>query len=649
MLKPPLPQNESSRLNSLRCLGILDTPPEERYDRITRLAKTIFNTPIVLVSIVDENRQWFKSCQGLSASETPRDISFCGHAILKKEIFIVEDASSDPRFADNPLVSEEPRIRFYAGAPLASPDGKLMGTLCIIDRKPRKLSARKKIILRDLADLVENELAAISLSEAMVQLKDRQRELLDYFEHANISLHWVDANGIVIWANKTEMDLLGYSKEEYIGQPIAKFHADPPVINDILARLGRGETLSNYEARMRAKDGSIIIVSINSSVYRDHGAFLHTRCFTTDKTIQWNNELIQERFNSIIEGSDDAIMSKDINGVINSWNRSAEAIFGYTANEVIGKKMLMLIPKNRIQEETHILKQILKGLRIEHLETVLLAKNGQLIQVSQTIFPIRDRQGVIVGSSKIVRDITAKKLAEEKMLALVRAKSEFFSIISHELRTPLTIINECVSIIKDDRLGLLSKNQKKFSNLATKNVARLMHLIHDLLDFQKLEGKAMTYHIQAVFFQEMIKEALSGLSIKAKKAGVHLVLDVSDPKLVIHTDRDRVLQVICNLLDNAIKYSSPGMEVHLRTIASIHSVRLEIIDEAGGIKEKDLPKLFQSFSQVNPSVKTAMGGYGMGLAISRNIITQLGGSIDVNSEFGKGSTFHFTLPRNTDE
>jgi diguanylate cyclase (GGDEF)-like protein len=163
--KPDTPLDEETRLKTLRSLNILDTPAEERFDRLTRLAKRMFNVPIALVSLVDENRQWFKSCLGLEASETPRDISFCGHAILNNEIFIVSDATKDDRFADNPLVLGEPLIRFYAGCPLRYIDGSRLGTLCVIDLIPRTLSLDDLEAFKDLAELVERELAAVELAK----------------------------------------------------------------------------------------------------------------------------------------------------------------------------------------------------------------------------------------------------------------------------------------------------------------------------------------------------------------------------------------------------------------------------------------------------------------------------------------------------
>lgn len=164
MQKPAIPSDEHTRIDTLRALNILDTSPEERFDRLTRLARRLFGVPIALVSLVDTNRQWFKSAAGLACSETPREVSFCGHAILQDDIFLIPDALRDERFHDNPLVTGDPGVRFYAGCPLTVPNGSKLGTLCLIDQKPREFDQDDMALLRDLARMAEQELAAVQLA-----------------------------------------------------------------------------------------------------------------------------------------------------------------------------------------------------------------------------------------------------------------------------------------------------------------------------------------------------------------------------------------------------------------------------------------------------------------------------------------------------
>src|SRR6202453_1820064 len=175
----PLPSNEEQRLIALRALQVLDTPPEERFERITRLAQQFFGVPIATVSLIDAHRQWFKSRQGIDGAETPRDYSFCAHAILGDGTMVVPDARQDTRFHDNPLVTGDPDIRFYAGHPLHAVNGSALGTLCIIDRKPRELDAVQLQMLRDFAAIVENELNMIPLHEALDRLTRSQRLLAE--------------------------------------------------------------------------------------------------------------------------------------------------------------------------------------------------------------------------------------------------------------------------------------------------------------------------------------------------------------------------------------------------------------------------------------------------------------------------------------
>lgn len=176
MIQPPLPADEESRVTALHALGVLDTPPEERFDRLTRVARILFNMPIALVNLVDSDRLWVKSGQGLEVTEIPREISFCGHAILSEEIMVVPDAAEDPRFHDNPLVTGEPYVRFYVGRPLKVAGHRKVGTLCLMDSKPREFSAQDMSLLEDLARMAEQELTAVSMAttDSLTGLSNRQ-------------------------------------------------------------------------------------------------------------------------------------------------------------------------------------------------------------------------------------------------------------------------------------------------------------------------------------------------------------------------------------------------------------------------------------------------------------------------------------------
>ncbi len=256
------------------------------------------------------------------------------------------------------------------------------------------------------------EAAEIRRRTVEENLQRSQRELSDFFENSALALHWVGPDGKVLRVNDTELKMLGYTREEYVGRNISDFHADLPVIEDILQRLTRGETLSDYPARLRCKDGSIRDVLIHSNVYQDEGKFIHTRCFTRDVSDLKQAEAARAQLAAIVDSSEDAIVSKNLDGIVRSWNAGAERIFGYAAVEMIGESIMRLIPPDRQSEENEILRSLRAGERMEHFETVRVTKDGRLIDVSLTTSPVRDVGGTVIGASKIVRDITQQKQEE---------------------------------------------------------------------------------------------------------------------------------------------------------------------------------------------------------------------------------------------
>jgi diguanylate cyclase (GGDEF)-like protein len=268
--KPDIPQDEPDRVETLRSLSILDTPPEERFDRLTRMAKRLFGVPIALVSLVDENRQWFKSCIGLGVSETSRDISFCGHAILGNGLFIIPNAIEDERFADNPLVVNDPYIRFYAGCPLRAPDGRKLGTLCIIDRKPRSLGEGDLEALVDLASMVEHEFSAIQLA-TMDELTDisnrrgfmllaRHSLRLCAREKIPASLVFMDLNNF-----KPVNDTFGHAEGDRVLAVFADQLKSTFRDSDILARLG-GDEFAVFLGNSSKEEAEHIIARLGQSL-----------------------------------------------------------------------------------------------------------------------------------------------------------------------------------------------------------------------------------------------------------------------------------------------------------------------------------------------------------------------------------------------
>jgi PAS domain S-box-containing protein len=264
--------------------------------------------------------------------------------------------------------------------------------------------------------------AAIVLQRRHTEARIRrsEQELADFFDNATVGLHWAGPDGTILRANRAELAMLGYSADEYIGHCIAEFHVDGSTIDGILGRLRSGETVRACEARMRCRDGSIKHVLIDSSVLWDNGRFVHTRCFTRDITEQKRAEDARLRLATIVESSEDAIIGKDLQGTITSWNRGAEILYGYTAEEIVGRPISVLIPPDHQDDFPHIMERLRRGERIDHYETVRICKDGRRVDVALSISPIRTADGTIQGASKIARDITPRKRAA----AAVRRQTE---------------------------------------------------------------------------------------------------------------------------------------------------------------------------------------------------------------------------------
>jgi PAS domain S-box-containing protein len=259
------------------------------------------------------------------------------------------------------------------------------------------------------------------LKRTQQALEHREQELSDFFENAGIPIHSVGPDGTILRANQAELDLLGYRREEYVGRSIVDFHADRPVIEDMLRRLTAGEVLHDYPARLRCRDGSIKDVLIDSSVYFHNDEFIHTRCFTRDVTDQQVSEQATQRLAAIVASSADAIIGKTIEGVVTSWNAAAERMFGYSTEEMVGSSIFRLIPEDLHQGERDLLEQIRRGEPAGLTEVERIRKDGQRLYVSVAVSPIRDMRGQVIGAASIKRDVTERRQAQEA-LALSRER-----------------------------------------------------------------------------------------------------------------------------------------------------------------------------------------------------------------------------------
>ncbi|MFA5592003.1 MAG: PAS domain S-box protein [Micavibrio sp.] len=357
---------------------------------------------------------------------------------------------------------------------------------------------------------------------------------------------------------------------------------------------------------------------------------------------------------AIIESSNDVIISKDLDGVITSWNPAAERVFGYKADEVTGKHISLLIPADRLDEETEIITRIKTGRRVEHFETVRMTKNGDLINISLTISPIHDSKGVLIGASKIARDITEKKRTEamlekaaKDVEAAQQAKANFLANISHEVRTPLNVIAGLVNILQ----GRLVEDAKVREILNTLKISteHLSALINDLLDISKIEDEGFSLEAAPFRLSDIIDDIAKIQKIEAERKSI--TLEVCTKGISTNDfagDLVRIRQIMMNLVGNALKFTQEGfVRITVETGAVGNdgkaTATIHVVDSGIGIDAAQIDKIFMRFVQADESITRRYGGTGLGLAISKQLAGKMGGTITVKSIPGEGSHFTVTL------
>ena len=361
------------------------------------------------------------------------------------------------------------------------------------------------------------------------------------------------------------------------------------------------------------------------------------------------DEAIQ-RLAAIVESSEDAIVSKDLNGTIMSWNRGAERIFGYRADEAVGKPITILIPSDRRDEEREILRRIRQGEKVDHYETVRQCKNGSLIDVSLTISPLKDKEGLIIGASKIARNITERKKTERELEhakeiaeAASRAKDTFLAVLSHELRTPLTPVLMTAAVRERD--PDLTETIRAEMAMIRRNVELETKLIDDLLDLSRITSGKLTLQVEVLDLNTAVNQVCDICRSQIQEKGIELSFDLNTSIAPVNADASRLQQVLWNVLKNAAKFTPEGGSIHVCTERDDSRVQVQIQDSGVGIAPEVLPKIFDAFEQGDARVTRKFGGLGLGLAISKALVELHGGSIRVESPgVGEGCTVTIELP-----
>ena len=350
------------------------------------------------------------------------------------------------------------------------------------------------------------------------------------------------------------------------------------------------------------------------------------------------------RLAAIVESAEDAIVSKDLDGIIQSWNHGAERIFGYTAQEAIGRSITIVIPDDRLDEEAEVLRRIRAGLAVEHFETVRRRKDGSPIDISLTVSPICTSTGEVIGASKIARDITEQRRLREIAEEASRLKDEFLALLSHELRTPLNTVLGYARMLRREDSRMAGELRMRSLDALERNADALSRLVTDVLDTSRSVSGKLRLDLETAPLEEIVSEAVRTVSPPAEAKDLSFEIHC-EPGISVRADRDRLQQVLWNLLSNAIKFTPAGGTVSLRTRRDHGSIVISVEDTGIGIAPEHLPHVFQRFWQAHTGASREFGGLGIGLTLSRHLVEMHGGTIAVDSPGpGRGATFTVLLP-----
>lgn len=686
MKSAKLPKNENLRIELLEKLEILDTESEATLDRVTKLASDLLGTPITLVSLVDKERQWFKSKQGLDAEETPREVAFCAHAILGDEVFVVEDATKDDRFFDNPLVTDAPNVIFYAGYPLEIEDGLKIGTLCAIDNKPKKFSKQEIDILCLLGKQVEDIIKTRYQLNQSTIFSSMLEELHKLDEKEDMPFDELATKALEIGAKVFQLDF----------GIISSVEQDVYIVNHCISPAG--ELVSGAEFSVAGTYCAEVIQREETVSYKEVGSINHlcehpvyvnmklesyisTPIWVDEKifgTLNYSSKNIRKRQFTDEEKKFIEILAKMLGKKIKLQKQAdnilrienvlenapefvemidlKQDIISYTnksLREVTGREVGANICLKASHPEWVF--EILDKEAYPHAmnnnfwrgETAIYNTKKEEIPVLHTLMIEKDDQGNAIFASNIMRDISDRKAYEEQLKAqkakaenATVAKSRFLANMSHEIRTPLYGISGTAEILNETKLD---NDQKKYLKALINSSEHLTQIVNDILDLSKLDSDLFELSPTDFNFTDEIHMLKSMLNDKAKLKDIELNFKNEIENYWYKADNLRIRQVLINIIGNAIKFTEEG-SVDIHFFGNENDIKIHIKDSGIGIPKDKLGLIFNDFSQVDDSYQKNFKGTGLGLAISKKIVEMMNGSLTVESEAGKGSTFIVQLP-----
>ncbi|MFY1045981.1 ATP-binding protein [Chryseobacterium sp. GP-SGM7] len=669
--------DEQNRLKALYSYDILDTATEKDFDELTELAAAICDTPISLISFVDKDRQWFKSHYGLDARQTDRCYSFCSHAIQNPDqLMQVEDAQNDIRFQDNPLVTGSPEIRFYAGIPLLDKDGYALGSLCVIDQKPKLLNETQQKALRTISHQVIDKLllrknnndlilsnhsltkannnlieAEERLKKAVTDLTESKERIQNILDIVGEGIGIADQKGNIIYNNRRNREI--FQLDEKSVSTLSNISPEwnnrrldgsqlPAEEHPITIALTTGIPVLDREFLISDQPGNFKCLRMNAMPIKDgngnvSGAIGSFADITESYQLQENLKESEQSLRSAISSANLGTWRIQVQNMELFPSPRMKELFGFYNDEPMSfNAAIDQIAESHRQLVIDTIDSAISKDEPHELEYPIVGYRDKKLRWLRATFQIYKDQKNLNFSylSGTVADITEKKLDEQR-------RTDFVGMVSHELRNPLAAIKGYVYILnrsahKNNDL-LLAENMSKVDN----QVKRMENLINGFLDVAHLgEGKIRleknSFDI-ARLFKRTEEEFLAAITS-------HRVIFAPLESVPIEADQDKIEQVLVNFINNAIKYSPTDTVIKVICHIKDGWLKVSVKDQGMGIPLKDQSFIFDRFYRVENEATKNKKGFGMGLYICKEIIERHNGQIGVESAEGEGSTFWFSLP-----
>lgn len=660
VIEPPWPLNELARLRRLKEYGILDTPADPVFDRLTRLGARHFGVPTALVSLVDESRQWFKARYGLEVTHTARRLSFCAYTILEDRVMVVPDTTLDERFADNELVTGLPHIRFYAGAPLKTLDGLLLGTFCLIDSRPhadfgepeqRDLEEFARIVIHEL-EMRTAQRAEAAARAAAEEAEARYRAVVETAVDAMVV---IDERGVVQSFNTAAEQIFGYTVAEMAGRNVSELMPEPDRSQhdnylERYLRTGERRIIGiGREVEGRRCDGTTFPLELSIAEWRVGSQRYFTGAMRDLTERRWAEQRLHRSnalLETLVESIPDPVFVKDLQGHFLVVNESSCRLFAAERAQLLGARKRDFFPPETAAHIEVVERQVIgTGAAVVLEEKIPDQASGEQRVYLTTKAPLRDADGKAIGVVSIARDITERKRAEEALRAAKAeaeranvAKSKFLASASHDLRQP---VQSLILFMGALHIQLEGTPSVRLLRSMEQSLDGLRALLDGLLDVSKLDAGLVIASPIDMPLAPVVERLATEYSPRAAERGLRF--RTIDSNAVVRSDPVLLERILRNFVENALRYTERGgVLVGCRRRGD--RLRVEVVDTGIGIPPERRNDVFEEFFQVGNPERDRAKGLGLGLAVVRRLALLLGHEVDVHSVPGRGSTFAVDVP-----